>query len=95
MTARKAVGGPRVLAETVQRGDSLASLQALRDRLAAQLDATSSARDVAALSRQLTDVLARIESFAGPEPSRVVGEIAARRDRRRRAALRTVGGGDV
>ncbi|NNU27975.1 hypothetical protein [Isoptericola sediminis] len=42
------------------KGDELAALVALRDRLARQIDETNSARDVAALSRMLDRVLERI-----------------------------------
>jgi len=45
-----------------KRGDRLATLKALRDRIAHLIDQpTTSPKDVAALSRQLQDVLAAIE----------------------------------
>jgi hypothetical protein len=53
MTERKrsASAGPRtpLLADVVRTGDRLAALQALRDRLAGDLDATHDPREVAAL----------------------------------------------
>jgi hypothetical protein len=55
------------LADVASRGDRLETLRALRDRLARELDLTASARDVAALSRQLTDVLQQIEDLTDPE----------------------------
>jgi hypothetical protein len=54
------------LEATARGGDRLATLRALRDRLAKEIDETRSARDVAALSRQLTEVLAEIEALAPP-----------------------------
>jgi hypothetical protein len=84
MTARRTTGGPKTLAEVVKADDMLESLTALRDRLAEQLDATRSARDVASLSRQFTDVLARIEALR-PYRTAKVDEIAAKRAARRRS----------
>ncbi len=51
------------LAEVAADGDRRNTLRVLRDRLAEQIDTTASARDVAALSRQLTDVLSQIEAI--------------------------------
>lgn len=51
------------LARVASAGDRLKTLEALRDRIAEEIDRTRSARDVAALSRQLTDVLAQIEEI--------------------------------
>lgn len=56
---------PPLIADAMN-GSRLEALRALRDRLAAEIDATRSARDVAALSRQLTDVLAQIDSLTDP-----------------------------
>lgn len=50
------------VSEAASKG-RLAGLVALRDRLAMELDSCDSARDVAALSRQFTDVLAQIEEL--------------------------------
>lgn len=49
--------------EAAHSGDRLAALIELRDLIAQHLDLSDSARDVAALSRQLTDVLSQIESI--------------------------------
>lgn len=46
----------------VQRS-RLEGLEALRDRLAEEIEETGSARDLAALSRQLTDVMIQIEEL--------------------------------
>lgn len=51
------------LADVAARGDRLETLRALRDRLAREIDLTASARDVAALSNRLTDVLQQIEDL--------------------------------
>lgn len=48
-------------------GDRLATLRALRDYLAEALDDTDSARDQAALSARLSDVLIQIDELAPPE----------------------------
>lgn len=51
------------LTEEAPKG-RLAGLVALRDRLAREVDDCESARDVAALSRQFTDVLLQIDELA-------------------------------
>lgn len=56
------------LAEIAGTGDYLRTLEALRDRVAAQIDATDSARDVAALSQRLLDVTAAIEAEKRRKP---------------------------
>jgi len=50
-------------------GGRLAALIALRDRLAVEIDSSESARDVAALSRQFTDVLSQVEELQGGVPA--------------------------
>lgn len=60
----------------------LHALRELRDRLAVDLDECGSARDVAALSQRLMDVLAQIDSVekAGTAGERTaLDELAARR----------------
>lgn len=54
------------LEHVAQSGDRLATLRALRDYLARALDATASARDQAALSARLTDVLIQIQELTPP-----------------------------
>ena len=72
------------LIETAATGDRLATLRDLRDLLAREIVACESSRDLAALSRQLTDVLAQIEALAPAEKKGdAVDEIAARRSARR------------
>lgn len=84
-SAQNSSGGLNLsLHEVAQGGDRAATLMALRDEIAAQIDATDSGRDVAALSRQLTDVLMQIEKVA---PTKATGdpidEISQRRAARR------------
>lgn len=51
------------IAAIAAEGDRLATMRALRDRLAADLDDCASARDVAALSRQLSQSLEIIQAL--------------------------------
>lgn len=69
-----------LLHDIASAGDRLETLRVLRNTLAKQIDDSDSARDVAALSRQLTDVLEQIATLA-PEKKAVdpVDEIAQRR----------------
>ena len=62
----------------------MATLEVLRNRLAAQIDATESGRDLAALSLRLTDVLEQIASCGGGDSS----EIAAFDELKRRRVAR-------
>ncbi len=55
------------LATVAATGSRLDTLRALRDYLADALDSCVSARDQAALSARLTDVLAQIEDLTPPE----------------------------
>lgn len=72
------------LVKAVKTGNYRASLEALRDRLAVELgDASGSA--VAALGKQLADVLRVLDGMTEPEVS-VSDDIAAQRAKRRRGA---------
>ena len=67
------------------RGGRLAGLVALRERLAAEIDACDSSRDVAALSIRFMDVLAQIDELsAGTEdkPLTALDELRKRREAR-------------
>lgn len=80
------------LSETVAAGDRLKSLQALRDRLASQIDGTDSSRDVAALSQRLMDVLAQIDEVVKAQPESkgtVRDEVARKRAERQAGASRS------
>ena len=66
----------------VQTGSRLDALRALRDTLARSIDGSDSGRDVAALSRQLTDVLSQIEAAekaSAPAKGTPLDELARRR----------------
>ena len=54
------------LSEAVSGGDRRKSLEALRDHVAAELDACDSSRDTAALSRTLMDVLKQLDELGAP-----------------------------
>lgn len=68
------------LIDSASSGDRVEALRDLRDELASSIVNAESARDVAALSRQFTDVLAQIDALS---PMVKVGdpvdEITARR----------------
>lgn len=72
------------LLEEAQKG-RLEGLQALRDKLASELDGCDSSRDVAALSRQFTDVLAQIQELTvvvEEKPKTALDELRKRREER-------------
>jgi hypothetical protein len=75
-------------------GDRVRALRSLRDVVARTIAGTDSARDVAALSRQLTDVLAQIEAAEKAEPEKKgspLDELQNRRAARKPAASRRTG----
>jgi hypothetical protein len=74
----------QLLADVARTGDRLATLTTLRDRLAADLDGTRDAREVAALALRLTDVLAQIDQQPATKQVSRADEIAERRAARRR-----------
>ena len=58
------------LSDAARSGDRARMLRALRDRIAAEVDAGVPARDLAALARQLRDVTAELAVLdSGKEPS--------------------------
>jgi len=64
------------IASAARSGDRVEALAALRDRLAVDIDACKSGRDMAALSRQLVHVLAQlaeIEASSGRQRARETG----------------------
>jgi len=81
------------LVEAAASGDRLAALRALRDRLAEEIDGCQSSRDMAALSRQLTDVLGQIDALerasAPAEKGTGLDELNARRAARESGAARS------
>lgn len=65
------------------RAGRLKGLEALRDRLAQDLEGCESLRDGVAISRQLTDILAQIEELAAPlleKPATPLDELRKRRE---------------
>lgn len=73
------------LIEAVAWGDRLATLEALAAVLAARIDDSDSARDVAALSGQLVTVSKQIgELKQGNGPASTMDELAAKRKERRK-----------
>lgn len=72
--------------DSAASGDRLETLKALRDTLAGRIDGCESGRDLAALSRQMTLVLAEIAELSPTDEVDVVDEIAARRNARRSGA---------
>lgn len=63
-------------------GDLRASLEAVRDRLVAELGKPDSSSAVASLSKQLVDVLLKLDALPTKEAS-AVDDLAAKRARRR------------
>ncbi len=75
----------RLLSDAAATGDRLTILQVLRDRLAADLDATHDPREVAALALRLTDVLTQLDQMPTTQQASAADEIAERRATRRRS----------
>lgn len=75
------------LRETVASGDLVASLEATRDQIAADLEVCESMRDRASLYLRLADILTRIEQVRPAKPEGdVIDEVASRRAARRASA---------
>ncbi len=72
---------PRALATVTKAGDQLASLCALRDRLARDID-RAAPNESAQLSRQLVLVLERIAALAPVQKESPLDDLAARRTAR-------------
>lgn len=66
----------------VASGDRVASLRAIRDNLAANIEAAAP-QYVAGLSKQLAEVMRELESIAPPNQKSALDEIAGQRDKRR------------
>jgi len=72
------------LRQTSASGNRLATLEALRDVLAAAIDECESMRDLAALTNRFQSVLAEIDGLKpGEQKGDAVDEIAKRRAARR------------
>jgi len=80
------------LSEIAATGDRLATLERLRDHLAREIESSqTTARDLAALSRQLQQVLAEIAELRPPAETKgtPLDELNARRAARGSAPART------
>jgi hypothetical protein len=69
------------IAEAV-RGDRRAALEAIRDKLAAELD-DAEGRDAATVAKELRATLAELESLPGGKEASAVDDLSARRAKRR------------
>jgi hypothetical protein len=77
-------------AEVVNSGKTLASFEAMRDQIAADLEACNSMRDKASLYMRLADVLKVIEELRPPTvKGDAVDEITARRASRRSSTAKS------
>lgn len=65
------------VAPVFRTGTRVQALQALRDRLAEDLDLTTSARDVASLSQRLLDVEARLADLDQEEEHDELADLIA------------------
>lgn len=59
------------LVRAVKSGDKRATLIALRDKVAEQIDKCESGRDMAALSKRLTEIMADIEALPDPAAQKI------------------------
>ena len=75
----------RNIAKTAAKGDRLTTLEALRDRIAAEIDVTVDGRDLAALALRLQRVLSDIAELGG-RTNEETDDLAARRDAKLHAA---------
>jgi hypothetical protein len=60
-------------------GDRVATLTALRDRLASAIDECDQLRDLAPLSRQLVGIVAELDALSTSEEVTVLDELRAKR----------------
>lgn len=74
------------LADVARAGDRRETLEALRDHLAAAIDAGPDARDLAALSRRLEAVLADLDGLRVPVGKGTVADALADRRSAKEAA---------
>ena len=74
------------LVDAAATGERLKVLEALRDRLAREVDECASARDVSSLQKGLRETLLEIEDLRGAsaeKPKTALDELMARREGRR------------
>lgn len=70
------------LSEVAKNGSRLETLIAIRDRLAEDIDGATNARDVAALTKQLADIVREIDEMPEAAAATPADEIAERRKQR-------------
>ena len=75
------------LTDAAATGDRIAALQALRDKLAQELDACESSRDTAALAGRLQSVLADLDAVGPPIAAETPLDVLRARRAERRADL--------
>lgn len=61
------MGTRKTIVSVADGGDRLETLQALRHKLAWTIHKSTSGRDIAALSKQLREVMDEIESMSAPQ----------------------------
>jgi hypothetical protein len=74
------------LAAVVAQGDRRASLEAIRDHLAKELEDAPATVAVAPIAKQLADVIRELESLPGARKDSKSDELASRRAARRAKA---------
>ena len=67
------------IASIVEKGDTLATLKALRHKLAETIDSSNSGRDIAALARQLQIVTGQISELEAQQADDPIGTILKER----------------
>ena len=72
-------------ADTIKRGDRRASLEAIRDEIAVEIEAGVPARELAALLRRLESVIETLDSMEDPEGESDADRIRREREERRAA----------
>lgn len=85
MAARGSRKAAERLTEVVVRGDQRKSLEAIRDRLARLLE-MAQPNQAAALAKQLTDVISKLDALPTGEEVSPVDDLAKRRATRRAQA---------
>jgi hypothetical protein len=76
-----------MLGDVAKTGDRIRTLEALRDRLADELDGCNSSRDVAALASRLQSVMAELDTIAPQIAAETPLDILRARREARRADL--------
>ena len=72
-----------ILEDVSAAGDDLATLKALRRKIAAAIDKSNSGRDIAALSRQLTLVMDQIRKLEAEDRPTEIEDLLAKREYRK------------